>query len=134
MRKAEVHPPGAIDMLSPFCERNGGFLSPALNGTSRNRHGSSLAARPGSIPIDRFSWRRSTDSHDVRPFLQTFQVDWALGSMLYEINALPWSYVPPSDPAAETSAAAAGASAEDRGSSSSTSENVARGRWGVVGL
>ncbi|CAM9614117.1 unnamed protein product, partial [Ectocarpus fasciculatus] len=38
-----------------------------------------------------------------------YKVDWSLGSMLYEINALPWSYVPPSDPAAaaQTSAAAA---------------------------
>ncbi|CAM9586993.1 unnamed protein product [Ectocarpus sp. 6 AP-2014] len=38
-----------------------------------------------------------------------YKVDWSLGSMLYEINALPWSYVTPADPAAaaQTSAAAA---------------------------
>ncbi|CAM9215479.1 unnamed protein product [Hapterophycus canaliculatus] len=47
-----------------------------------------------------------------------YKVDWALGSMLYEINALPWSYVTPSNPDAETSAEAeatgAVAAAEDR--------------------
>ena len=34
------------------------------------------------------------------PLSLAFKVDWALGSMLYEINALPWSYVGPDPPPA----------------------------------
>ena len=80
----------------------------------------------------RFARRRLVSSATCGPsHFRSRQVDWALGSMLYEINALPWSYVPPSGSAAETSAAAAGATAEDgETSSSSKSENSSSCRWG----
>ncbi|CAM9393849.1 unnamed protein product [Ectocarpus sp. 13 AM-2016] len=42
-----------------------------------------------------------------------YKVDWSLGSMLYEINALPWSYVPPSDPAAATASRTSAAAAQE---------------------